>query len=68
MTPVKRMLLVRLSAFTGLMTAGVTTTALGDGLGWWVALAWGAGAGLAAALAFAAWFVWKESRPPKQEE
>ena len=38
MTPVKRMLLVRLSAFTGLMTAGVTTTALGDGLGWWVAL------------------------------
>jgi hypothetical protein len=67
LTPVHRKILGRLAVFTGLMTAGVVTTALGESLGWAVALVWGLGAGLAAAGVFVLWFLWKESRPQGDE-
>lgn len=66
LTPVQRRVLGRLAGFTGLMTAGVVTTALGRELGWLWSLLWGLGAGGFAALVFAGWFWWNEGRkgPP----
>jgi hypothetical protein len=67
LSTVKKKLLGRLAGFTGFMTAGVVTTSLGQGLGWGPALVWGLGAGAFAAAVFAAWFAYKETRPPRDE-
>lgn len=67
LSPAKKKLGGRLVGFTALMTAGVVTTSLGQGLGWGPALVWGLGAGVFAGAVFAGWFVWKETRPPQDD-